>query len=54
MYMLTTLGRDDMLRDGRGEEMEKLIETARQLQSQLQGEEPADGGIGPENAAGDA
>ena len=53
-YMLATLRRDDMLRDGRGEEMEKLIETARQLQGRLQEEEPADGGIGPNNAAGDA
>ena len=52
--MLATLRRDDMLRDGRVEEMEKLVDTARQLQSQLQEEKPADDGLDLGNAADDA
>ena len=36
-WMLVTHKRDELIREGRGEEMEKLAETAQELQSQLQG-----------------
>ena len=38
-YMLATHKRDDLVRDGRGDEMEKLVKAARELQDQLQGTE---------------
>ena len=35
-YMLATHKRDDLTRDGRGDEMEKLVKAARDLQDSLQ------------------
>ena len=39
VYMLATHKRDELIRDGRGDEMEKLVKAARELQDQLQGTE---------------
>ena len=36
VYMLATLRRDELVRDGRGDEMEKLVEATRELQDQLE------------------
>ncbi len=36
VYMLATLRRDELVRDGRGEEVEKLIAAAREVQDRLQ------------------
>ena len=36
-YMLVTQKRDELIREGRGEEMEKLAKDAQELQGQLQG-----------------
>ena len=36
-YMLVTQKRDELIREGRGEEMEKLAKDAQALQNQLQG-----------------
>ena len=36
-YMLVTQKRDELIREGRGEEMEKLAKDAQALQDQLQG-----------------
>lgn len=35
VYMLATLRRDELIRDGRGDEVEKLIAAARELQDGL-------------------
>ena len=35
-YMLATLKRDELIRDGRADEIEKLVNTARELQDQLE------------------
>lgn len=37
VYMLATLRRDELIRDGRGDEVEKLIAAARELQDELRG-----------------
>ncbi len=36
-YMIVTHKHDELIREGRGEEMEKLADVARELQGQLQG-----------------
>ena len=36
-YMLATLRREELIRDGRGDEMEKLVKAARELQDALLG-----------------
>ena len=36
VYMLATLRRDELVRDGRGDEAEKLIAAAREVQGQIQ------------------
>ena len=38
-YMLATHKRDELSRDWRGDEMEKLVKAARELQDLLQGTE---------------
>lgn len=35
VYMLATLRRDELVRDGRGDEMENLVKAARELQDRL-------------------
>ena len=35
-WMLATQKRDELIREGRGEEMEKLAKAAQELQGQLQ------------------
>ena len=39
-WMLATQKRDELIREGRGEEMEKLAKAAQELQGQLQGGAP--------------
>ena len=36
-YMLVTHKRDELIREGRGEEMDKLAKDPQELQDQLQG-----------------
>ena len=54
VYMLATLRRDELVRDGHGDEMEKLVESARELQDRLQEQAPADTRIGPGGVVDDA
>ena len=45
-WMLATHRRDELTREGRGEEMEKLAQAAQELQRQLQGgASPSEGGV---------